>query len=267
MGKGNIKSDGSYFSHMDYAQTFRRLEKQFENLARSSKPTKRDIEATTVPAGRTLYSVIRKGFLDCLSPPDWLRSETLLPGLVDEEKQPKFDKWKPDEYSVYWVFAMQWLPTANMTSVPNNAGLQWSKWKWSKEQQRAVRVTFDNETDYIKHLQACATMYGEACNLIAGILDTTPAKEEKEKAKTIGSIHIQNFKGILGDVQQPENLQIGDYASIHKQTKIQTKGGVKRLLKIIGAIVGFLAALLTIFHLLGWLGLIKAFIYNILVSK
>lgn len=232
MGKGNIKSDGSYFSHMDYAQTFRRLEKQFENLARSSKPTKRDIEATTVPAGRTLYSVIRKGFLDCLSPPDWLRSETLLPGLVDEEKQPKFDKWKPDEYSVYWVFAMQWLPTANMTSVPNNAGLQWSKWKWSKEQQRAVRVTFDNETDYIKHLQACATMYGEACNLIAGILDTTPAK----RRRIIGWIFKKTSHFICA-----------------------------LIIAVVAAIIA--AVVVDIFADFGWLESIKRAIYNILTPK
>lgn len=38
---------------------------------------------------------------------------------------------------------------------------------------------------------------------------------------------------------------------------------IKKALKIFGAIIAFLAALLTIFHLLGWLEPIRAFIYNI----
>lgn len=81
--------------------------------------------------------------------------------------------------------------------------------------------------------------------------DTTRAKEEKAAI----NVHIS------GDVQA-ENLQIGDYASIHKQAKTEkkNKGTVKRLLKIIGAVIGFLAALLGIFHYLGWLEPIKAFI-------
>ena len=177
------------FLRIDYARIFRRLEKQFENLSRSSNPTKYEIEAIAVPAGRNLYSAIRKGLLDCLSPPDGLRSETLLPALVDEQQQPKLGNWKPDEYSLYWVFAMQWLPTANITSVPDHSSLQWTKWKWSEDEQKAVRIGFDNEADYIKHIQACATMYTEACSLIAYILeieskqpaDEQPAETERKE--------------------------------------------------------------------------------------
>ncbi len=73
--------------------------------------------------------------------------------------------------------------------------------------------------------------------------DATPAK----------IINIENFKGVLGDVRA-ENVQTGDHASIYKQRKVEKKGIVKKLLRI----VGFLAALLTILHYFGWLGAIKA---------
>ena len=41
---------------------------------------------------------------------------------------------------------------------------------------------------------------------------------EKEKAASAPSIHITNFQGVLGDVQA-EQLQIGDYASVHQRLK------------------------------------------------
>lgn len=47
--------------------------------------------------------------------------------------------------------------------------------------------------------------------------------EEKEKAKTSDSVHIENY-GIWGNVQA-QNVQIGDYASIHNQLK---KAGVSQ---------------------------------------
>ncbi len=48
--------------------------------------------------------------------------------------------------------------------------------------------------------------------------DIYPTKEKGEKTRLISSINIQNFKGILGDVHQSENLQIGDDARIDNQT-------------------------------------------------
>ena len=53
-----------------------------------------------------------------------------------------------------------------------------------------------------------------------GVLGTGVAfsKDEKKKAKADSSINIGNFHGILGNVQT-ENLQIGDYASIHSKLK------------------------------------------------
>jgi len=80
-----------------------------------------------------------------------------------------------------------------------------------------------------------------------------------------GAINVE----IAGDVHTG-NLQIGHDGSIHKEmgTKDKKSGGVKKILKIIGASVGFLAALLTcIGYLLGWLEPIKAFIYRILWPK
>lgn len=46
----------------------------------------------------------------------------------------------------------------------------------------------------------------------------TFSQEEKEKAKTTDSVHIEYFHGILGNVQA-KNVQIGDYASIHSRLK------------------------------------------------
>ena len=173
------KSEKNLFSPVDYARTFRRLEKQFENMAQANKPSKRDIIATIAPAGRTLYSAIRSGLLDHLNPPLYLKSETLLPALVDEKKQPKLGNWTPDEYSNYWVFAMQWLPTVPITSVPDNRGLQWKKKKWDKELKKVVEVSYNNEADYIRHLQALSTMYAEACSTIADILESKVGKKKK----------------------------------------------------------------------------------------
>lgn len=69
-------------------------------------------------------------------------------------------------------------------------------------------------------------------------------------------INIQNSNVILGDVNQPENLQIGNNARIQKYSMIKKIG-----------IIGTIAALLTIFHLLGWLEPIKAIISKILLDR
>jgi hypothetical protein len=74
----------------------------------------------------------------------------------------------------------------------------------------------------------------------------------------------------LGDVHQPETLQFGRDVSIHEQPVTEEKKGksIKKLLKIIAAIVGFLATLFTcVGYLLGWLGPIKSFIYKIVIGK
>jgi hypothetical protein len=94
--------------------------------------------------------------------------------------------------------------------------------------------------------------------------DITPAK----------IINIENFKGVLGDVQA-ENVQTGDYASIHKQpvTEEKKKGIIKKTLKIIGAIViGIISSLIAailidIFGDFGWIVKIKTIIYHIQMPK
>ena len=73
--------------------------------------------------------------------------------------------------------------------------------------------------------------------------NTTSAKEEK------ANINIQNFRGVLGDVQAA-NVQTGNHASIHEQPKAENKKGK---VKAIVTIVSFLAALLTCIYLLWWL--------------
>jgi hypothetical protein len=76
------------------------------------------------------------------------------------------------------------------------------------------------------------------------------------------NVHMENV--------QAKNLQIGHDASIQEQqiTEKKEKNIVGKILKIIGAIVGFLAALFTcLSYLLGWLEPIKAFIRHILWPK
>lgn len=46
----------------------------------------------------------------------------------------------------------------------------------------------------------------------------TFSEQEKEKAKTVESVRIEHFHGILGNVQAG-NVQIGEYASIHVRLK------------------------------------------------
>lgn len=90
-----------------------------------------------------------------------------------------------------------------------------------------------------------------------------PAKAKPDSVPA-GNIKIQNFQGILGDVQA-ENVQTGDYAGINKHdgTEKEKKGIIKKLFGIIVAVVAFLAALLGIFNHLGWLEPIKEFISRI----
>ncbi len=82
------------------------------------------------------------------------------------------------------------------------------------------------------------------------------------------NINIQNFTGVLGNVQQPENLQIGDHACIpnHDRTEEKKKGIIRKLLKIIVRIIGaivigiIVAVVIDILGDFGWLQSIKVFI-------
>jgi len=92
----------------------------------------------------------------------------------------------------------------------------------------------------------------------------------EEKATSAKIINIENFKGILGDVQAG-NLQIAQDASIHEQSVIKEKkkGILRRLLKIIGAIVvGIIVTVVTdILGDFGWIERIKTIVHNILTNK
>ena len=87
-------------------------------------------------------------------------------------------------------------------------------------------------------------------------------------AKNININIIKNFQGIMGDVQQPENLQVGDNARIYKHEKPEDKKKsiIRKLLEwLIGIIVAAVAT--DILGEFGWLQSIKAFIYSILWPK
>jgi hypothetical protein len=83
--------------------------------------------------------------------------------------------------------------------------------------------------------------------------NATPAKKENKS----NIVNIQNFKGILGDVQA-ETVQTGDYASIHKHlvTAEKKKGIFRRIPYWIYILICLFASLITI---LEWEP-IKAFI-------
>jgi hypothetical protein len=100
--------------------------------------------------------------------------------------------------------------------------------------------------------------------------EASGVKTEQNAAPAINIENIENFKGILGDVQA-ENVQTGNHASIHKQTVTaeKKKGILKKLLKwlvgIIGAIiVSIIADILGHF---GWFERIKTIVHNILTNK
>ena len=97
--------------------------------------------------------------------------------------KPKLGNWTTEEYGTYWVYAMQWLPTVMITSVPDNKALQWQKVKWDEQVRKVVDVGYDNEGDYLNHLRSLATMYAEACSTIALVLES---EATDESAKNIG---------------------------------------------------------------------------------
>ena len=93
---------------------------------------------------------------------------------------------------------------------------------------------------------------------------TKPA-ETKQDATPANIINISNFQGIMGNVHQPEDLQIGNHASINKHGEKVTKFGsdihpekpgiwgciwmgLKKTWKFIAGTVVFLSALFACIH-------------------
>jgi hypothetical protein len=102
--------------------------------------------------------------------------------------------------------------------------------------------------------------YPEKIESIVKELESAVAQkpEETERNTTAAKIiNIENSNVIMGNIQQPGNLQVGDYASIHKYPKIKKKGILKRIPRWIYYVLGTLAALVTVLHLLGLLEPIK----------
>ena len=195
-----------------------------------------------------------------------------LTGLTD--KRISFDTCyrEPKQGCIYmWTD----LDGGSIMAIPSEA---MQLWKYlSKCDHDKIRAKIERS---LKHVEAdLAKLPAEKET------GTAPAsKQEKDTAKTISTVNIQNFRGVLGDVQA-ENIQTGDHASIHKQIQVEKKskasGKVFEFFKKIIAwvfkktshliftiIVGIIVTILIdICGDFGWLDNIKAFIYKILPGK
>ena len=85
-------------------------------------------------------------------------------------------------------------------------------------------------------------------------LASTKSAETEQKDTPTTIINI-NKLGVLGDIQQVETLQTGDNAFTHRHVgdEEKKKGILRRIPYWIYLLVSFLAALLAIFHHMGWL--------------
>jgi hypothetical protein len=93
--------------------------------------------------------------------------------------------------------------------------------------------------------------------------------QEQTEQNAAPAISIKNSNVILGDVHQPENLQVGNNARINKYEKTgeKEKGILRRIPYWIYILVCFLAALLTCLYYLGWLEPFKEFIVKMIWPK
>ena len=116
--------------------------------------------------------------------------------------------------------------------------------------------------------KAAARELAEKLRLIADTGESYQKQTRITEQNTAPAISIQNSNVILGNVHQPENLQVGDNANInkHEKTEGNNKGIVWNLLKwFIGIIAAAVAT--DILGDFGWIHSIKAFIYSILWPK
>jgi len=87
----------------------------------------------------------------------------------------------------------------------------------------------------------------------ADLVKQPATPETKPDSTPVQIINVQNFKGILGNVQA-ENVQTGDQANINKQDEPEKKKGIlRKLWWIIAGVVGFVASVLGILEHFGWL--------------
>jgi len=111
-----------------------------------------------------------------------------------------------------------------------------------------------NDFDKVAHKIKTALLVVQQAS--GGKADLPNEKPEETEQKTTPAkiINIENFKGILGDVQA-ENVQTGNHASTHKQTVTaeKKKGILKKILKWLVGIIGTIV----VTDILSDLGLIK----------
>jgi hypothetical protein len=123
------------------------------------------------------------------------------------------------------------------------------------EDRLAAKTSAGDQREYDPIREAYESAYREQLikelankkNLANG--EKTDTAPDATLARTIS---IQNSNVLLGNVQQTENLQIGNDASVQKYSKAKMAG-----------ILGSIAAFLTILYRLGWLEVLKAFISKI----
>lgn len=138
---------------------------------------------------------------------------------------------------------------------------------WEKLQARPERIV-DANTDIKKSLDEWLEKNKSQAN--GGEKENKIETEENAESKVDlkGNIHIQNFNGILGDVQA-ENVQTGDNSKVLNYTNAEKndKGIFKKLLKIIFSIIAFFAALFTCLYYLDWLEPVKSFILKLFLNR
>ena len=103
--------------------------------------------------------------------------------------------------------------------------------------------------------------FADACKQFRKPMTTEGGAEERQFAANTATgcarqiaKELRHIARIAKSEEQAANVERGDHTSIdkHGQTE-KKKGNIRKVLAIIAAVVGFLAALLTCLHYLGWL--------------
>lgn len=97
------------------------------------------------------------------------------------------------------------------------------------------------------------------------------SQRQQEAPRTLAAesvINIQNFTGIAGGTYQAKSFSVGGDSLVCEQepTTEKRRGRIGVLLKVVGALIGTTAGILTILYYLDWLGPLKAFIGKILTG-
>ncbi len=257
---------------MEKQSVFERLAEKFSGcqveIRRGKNCFDWDKSDEMLTAGKALFAKISSKEIGFGDTPDWFTKEPKGWAIDSTGRDRQFCSW-----DLYWLSAIKWLaenkPDSGITFPGSIGRIKPGEHLCSKEGVTGLLITLLHlRNENLKRAWlGLAKASEDACSYLVRILSDKLADTGRNAAPA-KIINIGNFKGVLGDVQA-ENVQTGDYSSIHKQTITaeKKKGIFIRLLKIIGAIVGFLVALLGILHYLGWLEPVKALISKILGSK